>query len=270
MLGAYEWGQGPRTLHRNPRSPVGKRKTQRKEPTGPQYRKNQRIRVPEVRLIDENGEQAGIVETNEARRRAKELGLDLVEVSPQARPPVCKIMDYGKFLYQQRKKEKASASHNKGSSQLKELRVRPAIDTHDLTYRLDNGRRFLRAGHKVQVVCIFKGRQMAHPEHGFDVMKKVAEGLADVSKVEVPAKMMGRRMTMLLTPVGASQQKKGASTTPKRAPKPGRDGEAAAAAPVLEADDELDDELLDDDDLDDDLDLEDEAEDEDEDEGGDE
>ncbi|MEZ6019493.1 MAG: translation initiation factor IF-3 C-terminal domain-containing protein [Planctomycetota bacterium] len=82
----------------------------------------------------------------------------------------------------------------------------------------------MRAGHKVQVVCIFKGRQMAHPEHGFDVMKKVAEGLADVSKVEVPAKMMGRRMTMLLTPVGASQQKKGASTTPKRAPKPGRDG----------------------------------------------
>ncbi|MEZ6019492.1 MAG: translation initiation factor IF-3 [Planctomycetota bacterium] len=95
--------------------------------------------MPEVRLIDENGEQAGIVETNEARRRAKDLGLDLVEVSPQARPPVCKIMDYGKFLYQQRKKEKASASHNKGSSQLKELRVRPAIDTHDLTYRLDNG-----------------------------------------------------------------------------------------------------------------------------------
>ena len=196
---------------------MGKKRRFQKEPTGPQYRKNNRIRVPEVRLIDEDGEQAGVVDTNEARRRAKELGLDLVEVSPQARPPVCKIMDYGKFLYQQRKKEKQNTSHSKGSSQLKELRVRPAIDKHDLSYRLDNGRKFLTAGHKVQVVCIFKGRQMAHPEHGFEVMKTVAEELKDVCKVEVPAKMMGRRMTMLLTPIAAAQRNKGASTTPTRA-----------------------------------------------------
>ncbi len=195
---------------------MGKKRRTQREPTGPQYRKNNRIRVPEVRLIDENEEQVGIVDTNDARRRAKEVGLDLVEVSPQARPPVCKIMDYGKFLYQQRKKEKQNTTHSKGSSQLKELRVRPAIDTHDLSYRLDNGRKFLTAGHKVQVVCIFKGRQMAHPEHGFEVMRKVAEALQEVSKVEVPAKMMGRRMTMLLTPVGAAKVTKGASTTPTR------------------------------------------------------
>ena len=210
---------------------MGKKRTIRRDTSGPQYRKNQRIRVPEVRLIDEEGEQAGVVDTNEARRRAKELGLDLVEVSPQARPPVCKIMDYGKFLYQQRKKEKTNQSASKGSSQLKELRVRPAIDTHDLSYRLDNGRKFLTSGHKVQVVCIFKGRQMAHPEHGFEVMKTVSENLKDVCKVEVPAKMMGRRMTMLLTPIAASQRVKGASTTPKREKKDAAKGPDGDKAP---------------------------------------
>ena len=176
--------------------------------TGPTYRKNNRIRVPEVRLVDEDGEQLGVVATPDARRRAQEAGLDLVEVSPNARPPVCKIMDYGKFMYQQRKKEKKNKTSVKGSSQLKELRVRPAIDTHDLEYRLDNGRRFLDAGHKVQVVCIFRGRQMAHPEHGYDVMRKVADSLSDIGKVETPARMMGRRMTMLLTPLSAQQKQR--------------------------------------------------------------
>lgn len=160
------------------------------------FRINHRIRVPEVRLIDQDGEQVGIVNTKEARRMADEVGQDLVEVSPQARPPVCRIMDYGKFKYQQRKKEKKGGS--KHVSLLKELRVRPAIDDHDLSYRLDNGRRFLGQGHKVQVVCIFRGRQMAHPEHGFEVMRKVADALSDIAKVEMHPKMMGRRMTMLL------------------------------------------------------------------------
>ena len=176
--------------------------------TGPSYRKNNRIRVPEVRLIDEEGEQAGVVNTQDAKRRAQEAGLDLVEVAPNARPPVCKIMDYGKFMYQQRKKDKKNKTGVKGSSQLKELRVRPAIDTHDLDYRLDNGRRFLEAGHKVQVVCIFRGRQMAHPEHGSDVMRKVSHALSDISKVESPSKMMGRRMTMLLTPLSSQQRQR--------------------------------------------------------------
>ena len=161
------------------------------------YRRNRQIRIPEVRLIDEKGEQVGIVSIEDARRRAEDAGLDLVEVSPQARPPVCKILDFGKFKYAQRKKEKGG---HKASTQLKELRVRPAIDTHDLSYRLKRGREFLESGHKVQVVCIFRGRKMAHPEHGFNVMKQVAEELADLSKLEVPPKMMGRRITMLLSP----------------------------------------------------------------------
>jgi translation initiation factor IF-3 len=160
-----------------------------------EYRVNRQIRIPEVRLIDEKGEQLGIVTTGDAMKRAEEAGLDLVEVSPTARPPVCRILDFGKFKYAQRKKERGS---HKPASGLKELRVRPAIDKHDLEYRLDAGRKFLEQGHKVQVVCIFRGRQMAHPEHGYAVMRTVAETLADISKVESPAKLMGRRMTMLL------------------------------------------------------------------------
>ena len=152
-----------------------------------------------MRLIAEDGEQLGIVATDDAMRRAQDAGMDLVEVSPTARPPVCRILDFGKFKYEQRKRERGT-DKKKAASSLKELRVRPAIDPHDLSYRLDQGRRFLEAGHKVQVVCIFRGRQLAHPEHGENVMKRVAETLGDVCKIEAIPRMMGRRMTMLLTP----------------------------------------------------------------------
>ncbi len=164
-----------------------------------EYRRNRQIRVREVRLIDHNGDQLGIVSTDDARRRAQDAGMDLVEVSPTARPPVCRILDFGKFRYEQRKRERGT-DKKKASSVLKELRVRPAIDKHDLGYRLDQGRRFLESGHKVQVVCIFRGRQMAHPEHGENVMKQVADTLGDICKVEARPRMMGRRMTMMLTP----------------------------------------------------------------------
>ncbi|MFT4540243.1 MAG: translation initiation factor IF-3 [Planctomycetota bacterium] len=188
------------------------------------YRVNHRIRVPEVRLVDEDGEQLGVVQTKDAKARAQNAGLDLVEVSPNARPPVCKIMDFGKFKYEQRKKEKRGGG-KKVVTSLKELRVRPAIDDHDLSYRLENGRKFLGQGHKVQVVCIFRGRQMAHPEHGYDVMKKVAKDLEEVCKVERPAKMMGRRMTMLLSPVRPGtkpQPKQGSSKSRSAAPSKAR------------------------------------------------
>lgn len=168
------------------------------KPVKPRYRANRQIRVPNVRLIDHEGEQVGVVPTNDAQRRADEVQLDLVEVSPNADPPVCRIMDFGKFKYEQRKKERGSVK-NKGASRLKELRVRPAIDKHDLSYRLENGRKFLMEGHKVQVVCVFRGRQMAHPEMGHQVMRHVAEQLGDISKVESVPKMAGNRMTMLLS-----------------------------------------------------------------------
>ncbi|QDU67354.1 translation initiation factor IF-3 [Engelhardtia mirabilis] len=162
------------------------------------YRVNRQIRSREVRLIGADGEPVGVVSIDRAKVLAQEAGLDLVEVSPNARPPVCKVMDFGKFKYDQKKKERASGKKGRVVSGLKELRVRPAIDKHDLEYRLKNGRKFLEEGHKVQVVCIFRGRQMAHPEHGYDVMRTVARDLEDISKVESPPKMAGNRMTMML------------------------------------------------------------------------
>lgn len=182
----------------------------------PNYRVNNRIRVREVRLIDHEGEQVGVVDTNDAKERAKEAGLDLVEISPNARPPVCKIMDFGKFKYDQRKKEKKSGGKSRSASGLKELRVRPAISDHDLSYRLRDGRKFLKEGHKVLVVCIFRGRQMAHPEHGYDVMRRVSEALEDVSKVESQPKMAGRRMTMMLSNLTEQQQRKKAKEIEER------------------------------------------------------
>jgi len=158
---------------------------------------NRQIRVPEVRLINDKGEQVGVVRADDARRMADEAGLDLVEVSPNAQPPVCRILDFGKFKYTQKKKDRGS-SKTKPHSTLKELRVRPAIDPHDLEYRLVQGRKFLEDGHKLQVVCIFRGRQRAHPEMGRRVMKIVAESLEDISKVESEPRMHGPRMTMLL------------------------------------------------------------------------
>ena len=183
-----------------------RRSRRRPQPAaGPQFRRNNRIRVPEVRLIDEEGNQLGVVSTDDARAKAREAGLDLVEVAPEARPPVCKILDYGRFKYEAQKKEKRNKS-GASASNLKELRVRPAISPHDLSYRLADGRKFLLAGHKVLVVCIFRGRQMAHPEHGHEVMRRVAEDLVDIAKIETPAKLMGRRMSMLLAPTAAAKQ----------------------------------------------------------------
>jgi translation initiation factor IF-3 len=168
-----------------------------------------------VRLIDEEGEQVGVVPTDEARRRAKDAGLDLVEVAPEARPPVCKILDYGRFKYEVQKKEKRSKSSSSAST-LKEMRVRPAISPHDLGYRLKDGRKFLGAGHKVLVVCMFRGRQMAHPEHGHDVMRRVAEDLGDIARVETSAKLMGRRMSMLLAPTSAAKRGSSKSNRPPK------------------------------------------------------
>jgi len=210
---------------------IKKKKPMRGVQKGSDHRRNRQIRVPEVRLIGAEGEQHGVIQTRDAQRMAEEAGLDLVEVQPTARPPVCKIMDWGKFKYMEAKRSRGQAT-KKTASSMKEMRVRPAIDTHDLGYRMDQGRKFLEAGHKVQVVCIFRGRQMRHPEHGYAVMRTVAETLADTSKVESPAKMMGRRMTMMLSPGAAKPGvNKPAPSTPRPAARP-----AAAPRPAPTAD----------------------------------
>jgi translation initiation factor IF-3 len=200
----------------------------RTEPTQ-KYRVNRQIRVPQVRLIDAANNQIGVVSTDEARRIADEAGLDLVEVQPNAEPPVCRVMDFGKFKYAQKKKERGQS---KAHSTLKELRVRPAIDPHDLEYRLVQGRKFLEEGHKVQVVCIFRGRQRSHPELGFNVMKRVTEALGDISKVESPPRMTGPRLTMLLSRKGGSGH---AAPPGASAAKPATAARPPAAAPAKPA-----------------------------------
>jgi translation initiation factor IF-3 len=152
-------------------------------------------------LIDENNEMVGVVEVDVALSRAREAGLDLVEVAATASPPVCRIMDFGKWKYEQSKKEKATKSKSK-TSELKEVRLGRSmkIDPHDIQIRLEQARRFLIEGHKVQIVQNFRGREMLHKERGRDRMQDIIEQLADLAKVEVPPRMLGRRITMILAP----------------------------------------------------------------------
>ncbi len=159
------------------------------------------IRISPIRLIDENDEMVGVVETSEALRRAQEAGLDLVEVSPDSSPPVCRILDYGKFKYDQSKKEKAQRAKSK-SAEMKEVRLGRSmkIDPHDIQIRLNKARQFLMDGHKVQIVQNFRGREMMHRGRGDDRMKDIIGTLEDISKVEMPPRMAGRRMTMILAP----------------------------------------------------------------------
>ncbi len=162
---------------------------------------NDRIRVSPIRLIDEDGEMIGVVDIEDALNRAREAELDLVEISPEASPPVCRILDYGKFRYEQSKKEKAQKARSK-TLEMKEVRLGRSmkIDPHDIEIRLNKARQFLTDGHKVQIVQNFRGREMMHRDRGFDRMKDIIEKLSDVSKMEVPPRMAGRRVTMILAP----------------------------------------------------------------------
>ena len=162
-------------------------------------RVNDLIRISPVRLIDENDGQVGVVDLDDAKERARTAGLDLVEVAPTSTPPVCRIMDYGKWKYQQHKKEQKNKTQSK-QSELKGVRLRPKIDVHDLAIKLQKARSFLNDGHKVQFTMIFRGREMAHRELGHQTMQKVRDDLGDLSKVESVPRMMHRRMTMVLAP----------------------------------------------------------------------
>jgi translation initiation factor IF-3 len=143
----------------------------------------------------------GIIAKFEAMARAREAGLDLVEVAPTSDPPVCRIMDYGKWLYQQKRRVRAAhKKHQYRTSTLKEIRLRPETDQHDLAIKLNHAREFLEKGHKVQFTVFFRGRQMLHKEHGYAMLDRITESLADLSKVEQPSRMAGRRMKLLVVP----------------------------------------------------------------------
>lgn len=168
-------------------------------PISSETRINERIRVPEVRLVGPNGEQVGIVRIEDALRLAQEADLDLVEVAPQARPPVCKLMDYGKFKYESAQKARESR-RNQQLTVIKEQKLRPKIDSHDYETKKKNVVRFLEHGNKVKVTIMFRGREQSRPELGFRLLQRLADDVAELGFVEASPKQDGRNMIMVLAP----------------------------------------------------------------------
>lgn len=162
-------------------------------------RVNDQIRIPKVRLIDETGENVGVVPTREALMRAEDVGLDLVEISPMADPPVCKILDYGKFKYEQQKRANEARKKQK-IIEVKEIKMRPNIDQHDYDVKMRSIIKFLNEGDKVKVTMRFRGREMAHQELGLAVLDRVREEVGELGKVEQTPKLEGRQMTMVMAP----------------------------------------------------------------------
>ena len=169
------------------------------QPTREGPRVNDQIRVPNVMLIDDEGENRGVMETAEAIEMAAEQGLDLVEVSPNASPPVCKFLDYGKYKFQAQKKA-AEARRKQKTVEVKEIKMRPNIDTHDYEVKMRNMRRFFEAGDKVKVTLRFRGREMAHQNLGMKLMQRVKAEVEPIAKVELHPRLEGRQMIMVLSP----------------------------------------------------------------------
>jgi len=194
-------------------------------------RANRQIRIKDVYLIDENGEPIGEFSTFEALKRAEAVGLDLVEISPNARPPVCKIMDYGKFKYRQQKKNAAQKTHQ---AKVKEVRLHPRTDEHDVVVRIKQAERFLNAGDKVLFSVQFKGREIVHKEFGYRLLERFREEFKLMAKIEKDASMEGRnRMTMLLAPLAADKRKKLEREAEEAAIKEERESGAAGQRRVI-------------------------------------
>jgi translation initiation factor IF-3 len=173
--------------------------TVRNESNEDRTRVNEQIRISPVRLIGADGEQVGIVSIEEARRAAEEAGLDLVEVAAMARPPVVKVMDYGKYRFEQAKAAKA-AKKKQHVIHLKEVKYRPGVSDHDFNFKTRHARRFLEEGNKVKLTMMFRGRQVTHPELGREVLLRVFAELEEIAKVEMHPKLEGKNMTMVLAP----------------------------------------------------------------------
>ncbi len=172
------------------------------------------IRVPEVRLIGAKGENVGVVSTSEAMRMAREADLDLVEVAPGATPPVCRIMDFGKFLYERTKKER-EARKAQTKIEVKEIRLRPKTNEHHRSFKVDDARRWLGEGMKVRVTIRFRGREITYPELALEDLREIAEMLADVATIEQPPALEGRTMGMVLAPAKGKTKKEVAGKEPQ-------------------------------------------------------
>jgi translation initiation factor IF-3 len=178
--------------------PVPK-KFDRRPPERDLTRVNERIRVPEVRLIDEDGNQVGVIKTDEALRIAQERDLDLVEVAPEARPPVCRVLDYSKYKYEQAQKQKAARKHQQQIT-IREIKFRPKIAQNDYDTKKGHVRRFLTGKDKVKITIMFRGREVTHPERGMLLLDRLADELSDVAVIEQSPLQDGRNMTMMLAP----------------------------------------------------------------------
>ncbi len=216
------------------------RRFDRRPPERDTTRINERIRVPEVRLIDEKGEQIGVLKVDDALNYARERDLDLVEIAAEARPPVCRVLDYSKYKYEQEQKKKAARKHQQQVT-VREMKLRPKIATHDYETKKGHILRFLKQGQKVKVTIMFRGREMAHPERGEALLRKVADELAEFGTIEQRPNQEGRNMIMILAPVKAPVRKTGspgenaatppaADAAPEAAPEPAASAESAPAA----------------------------------------
>ena len=184
----------------------------RRPPERDSTRINERIRVPEVRLIDENGEQVGIIPTADALERAREKDLDLVEVSPTSKPPVCRILDYSKYKYEQEQKAKQARKHQQQVN-VREIKLRPKIAQHDYETKRGHVERFLKQHDKVKVTIMFRGREQSHPERGRMLLDRLLEDVSEIGVMEQAPLQEGRNMTMLLAPArGAGQENQAAAS----------------------------------------------------------
>jgi translation initiation factor IF-3 len=173
----------------------------------PEFRVNEAIRVPEVRLIGPEGENVGVVPIRQALQIARDADLDLVEVSPNAAPPVCRVLDFGKFLYEREKKER-EAKKAQVKIEIKEIRLRPKTNEHHRGFKVDDARRWLLQGHKVRVTVKFRGREMDYPEIALEDLKEIAQSLSDVGVIEQAPMMEGRTMLVVMGPAKAKAPKK--------------------------------------------------------------
>jgi len=204
-----------------------------REPRGPQVRINHRIRVPEVRVVAEDGSNLGVLPTDEALRRAQEVGLDLVEVNPKAAPPVCKILDFGKFKYEEKKKQR-EAKRKQTVVEVKEVKIRPKTDEHDLMVKVRAARKFLESGNKVKVTCRFRGREITHPERAQMQFEAFLSKVDDLANVEQTPLMEGKNMALVLAPKPQVMQKLATERSAKERERPIVPNAGGDEAPIAE------------------------------------
>ncbi|HEX6031393.1 MAG TPA: translation initiation factor IF-3 [Tepidiformaceae bacterium] len=218
------------------------------KPAAPEPRINERIRVPEVRLIDEDGRQVGIIKTSEAIAMARQREVDLVEVAAQAQPPVARLMDFGRFKYEQSKKDREAKKHQV-KTQLREVRMKPKIDDHDIDFKTRTAAKLLKQGDKVKVTVMFRGREITHPQIGKNLLDRVVGSLNDIASIEKDAMLEGRHMTLILTPdkkkiAAKAKADAAAAAAAGDGAQPEEEDEAVlaavAAAPVVDEDDHED------------------------------